>query len=236
MSLRGLEPAPAEAEPEGPWRPHPLLVAGVAIVVLVVGLIVASSKAWIQLPFVGKPTVTEANATLGWSITFPKAWAKKKGSGLKPPIYYVSQGGGVGIKIQAELLSGEMPAGGTTNPELTADLDKIEKASNRPDITFLQGPGHGGVGNGTIHGVPFVHYLITYTDFSTGIPILLEDDDYYFFNGAKEEQVTFETDAKDYAKNAADINKAIQTFTSRHISAGSTPLPTPPGATTTATP
>ena len=236
MSLRGLDPRPSAEPDEGPTGPNRLLIAAVVAVVLIAAVAVASIKGYIQLPFVGKPTITEANSALGWSIQFPKAWAKTSNSKLQPPIYYVAQGGGVGIKIQAQLLTAEMPANGTSDAAVLAELETNEKASNRPDITFIEGPGHGGLATGTIKGVPFVHYLIIYTDYSSGVPISLEDSDFYFFNGAKEEQVTLETDAKDYAKHKADFDRVIHTFTSRKITAGSTPLPTAPATTATATP
>ncbi|GAC1367294.1 MAG: hypothetical protein NVSMB32_12190 [Actinomycetota bacterium] len=227
MSLRGIEPQAAPPGAAEPGRRNPILIAGIVAFVLVAGATLAAITG--HLPFVGKPTVTKANDAFGWVLTFPRTWDKAEPTTkLGPPIRFVSQGGGVGVKVQAQLLTAEMPPGGTTDPALFATLEKLEKnIQNRPDLTFIEGPGHGGLATGTIHNVPFVHYLITYTDFSSGIPILLEDSDYFFFNGAKEEQVTFETDAKDYKKHAGEFTKAVATFQSRHITQGATPPPSP---------
>jgi hypothetical protein len=65
------------------------------------------------------------------------------------------------------------------------------------------------------------------------VPVTLEDVDYYLFNGAKLEEVTFETTATRYAAVLPDINKAIQTFRSQHLAAGPSPSVT---ATATSAP
>ncbi|MGH2719930.1 MAG: hypothetical protein ACRDJU_15325, partial [Actinomycetota bacterium] len=180
--------------------------------------------------FVAAPVETHKDALWQWQLTFPKAWATKSQSSTgSTGIRYQSEGDNVGVRIQAEPLSGAVTAAQTRSSDFTQILTKSEgpSATGRPDATVLSGPHFG-----TINGAPYDQYFIDYHDYSSGEPVLLEDVDYFIFNGANLEIVTFETDQKYFAKNQPAFEKAIKTFHSKYLSEG-TPSPSPSGVTPT---
>ena len=120
-----------------------------------------------------------------------------------------------------------MPPDQVRSDAVVSQLTKLVN-DHGPDVTIREGPTFG-----TIHGVPYVRYVYTFTDTSSGVPVTLEDVDYYLFNGAKLEEVTFETTAARSAAALPDINKAIQTFRSQHLAPGPSSSVT---ATATSTP
>jgi hypothetical protein len=201
-------------------------LAAVVLVLIVIGLVVFGH---VNLPFIGKPTITKGDPAYGWGITFPSAWARHE---AEPPsgsstIRYQSQGSGVGIRIEAEFLKGDMPPEGVRDPGVQRQLhDLIYRRSG--DIGIKEGPIFG-----SVHGIPYAHYLLSFTDFSSGRPIPLEDSSYYLFNGANLEIVTFETTAAKFGEHASEFAKAIETFQSKHISSGGEPSPAAPTGTAT---
>jgi hypothetical protein len=236
LSLRGTEPPPSVPESFGPEQQRrnlvPLIVGAVVVaVVATVGFLAVSGR--LPLPFAGKPTTTQDDPVWHWAITIPKAWdTKARGAvGGATGIRFESEGDNVGVRVQAEPLTGVVTPAETRSSQITSVLTKDEgpDPTGRPDATILSGPTFG-----TINGAPYVHYLVSYTDFSSGVPVKLEDSDYYLFNGANLEIVTFETDAKSFAGKAPDFQKAIDTFHSKYLSEG-VPAPTPTGVTSTAT-
>jgi len=224
LSLRTTDPTGTQPK----RRLRVPLIAALAALLTVAALAVDVGTGVLRLPFLGSPTVTEADQAYGWALTIPTAWTKKQ---VKPTggttIRYQSQGDGVGVRVQAQFLTAEMPPDGIKDNQVTGQL-KALVAKHGPDVTIQEGPTFG-----SVRGVPYVHYLYTFTDFSSGVAILLEDSDYYLFNGAKLEEVTFETTAARYASVLPDINKAIQTFHSQHLTAGPSPSVT---ATATSAP
>ena len=201
-----------------------LLIAGVVSAVLILGVGVAAALGKLQLPFVGKPTVTQGDVLYGWTITFPREWAKQKAPLQVDTIRYESDGGGVGIRVQAQFLKEPVSAARAKSSDMQNELNTLEgpNASGRPDASIIAGPEYG-----TINGAVSVHYLVNYTDFSSGVPVKLQDSDYYIFNGANLEIVTLECDKKDFAKNEPDFQAAIKTFHSRHMVEGVNPSPSP---------
>ena len=224
MSLRTTEPAGTKPR----RRLRVPLIAALAALLTVAALAVAVGTGVLRLPFVGSPTVTQADQAYGWALTIPTAWTKKE---ARPTggttIRYQSQGDGVGVRVQAQFLSAEMPPEGIRDNQVISQL-KALVSKHGPDVTIKEGPTFG-----SVRGVPYVHYLYTFTDFSSGVAILLEDSDYYLFDGAKLEEVTFETTGARYRDHAAEFTRALQTFRSRHVTEGATPSPkvsAPPAA------
>lgn len=241
MSLRAESGPPGGGlnleEPKSPKGRILLAALGVALVALVV-IGVGAATGHIQLPFIGKPTVNYVDPFYHWTITFPKTWAEKKAPVSVDTIRYESDGGGVGIRVQAQFLKGEISPPATRSPAMLAQLKGLEgPTESRPDATILAGPIFG-----SVNGAAYVHYLVTYTDFSSGVPVLLEDSDYFVFNGANLEIVTFETDARNFSRESGPFVTAMNSFHSKYISEGSVPAspsagpPASPGVTATATP
>ncbi|HEU5002673.1 MAG TPA: hypothetical protein VFW71_07840 [Actinomycetota bacterium] len=232
MSLRANEPEPT------PLVPVPmstgrriLLIAGVISAILIVGVGVAAAFGKLQLPFVGKPTVTQEDSLYGWTITFPREWAKQKAPIQVDTIRFESDGDGVGVRVQAQFLKEPVNAARAKTQDMQKELNTLEgpNASGRPDATIISGPDYG-----TINGAVSVHYIVDFTDFSSGVPVKLQDSDYFIFNGANLEIVTLECDKKNFAKHQDDFEAAIKTFHSRHMVEGVTPTPSP-GATPSVT-
>ena len=227
MSLRTTDPTGTQPK----RRLRVPLIAALAALLTVAALAVAVGTGVLRLPFLGSPTVTEADQAYGWALTIPTAWTKKQ---VKPTggttIRYQSQGDGVGVRVQAQFLTAEMPPDGIKDNQVTGQL-KALVAKHGPDVTIQEGPTFG-----SVRGVPYVHYLYTFTDFSSGVAILLEDSDYYLFNGAKLEAVTFETTAARYRNHAAEFTRALQTFRSRHMTEGATPSPSGPAGSASPSP
>lgn len=231
MSLRaneggppwGSEGAPVAEEPKGPNTR--LIVLGAAVAVVAVLLVLTLTGA-ISVPFFGNKSVPLADSAFGWSLTVPRKWVAKSQVGTTNIIRFQSEGNGVGVRVQAQLFPQEVPADQIHGDVVLNQLKKLI-ATNRPDVTINEGPTFG-----TINGVPYVRYVFTFTDFSSGVAIPLKDMDYYFFNGAKLEEVTLEVSAAKYAQTAAEFNKTILTFHSRRITAS----PSAPTGTATSSP
>lgn len=237
MSLRAESGPPSGGVSlEEPRSPKGRILLGAAAVALVAVVVigVGAATGHIQLPFVGKPTVNYVDPLYHWTITFPKAWAEKKAPVSVDTIRYESDGGGVGIRVQGQFLKGEINAAATHSSVMLSQLKGLEgPTESRPDSTIVAGPIFGAA-----NGAPYVHYVVTYTDFSSGVPVLLEDSDYFVFNGANLEIVTFETDAKNYSREAPQFVTALDSFHSKYITEGSLP-PSPaasPGASPAASP
>jgi hypothetical protein len=231
LSLRASEPTPSVPDTFGPQTKRnliPFVAAGV-VLALVVTVAAFAATGRLQLPFVGKPTFSEVDPVFHWSITFPRAWAAKKGP-AKDTVRYVSQGDGVGIRVEAEFLKGEVSAAEARSNDMTTELKQLEGPNqSRPDASIVGGPTFG-----TTNGVPYVQFLVTYTDFSTGVAVPIEDSDNYLFNGANLEIVRFETDAKNFSAQSSAFAKALQSFHSKNLTEG-TPVATPTSVTATAT-
>ncbi|HLI56036.1 MAG TPA: hypothetical protein VKY26_03280 [Actinomycetota bacterium] len=236
MSLRANDPGPSLPDDFGQQKRSltPYIVAAfVVAAVATIAFLAVTGR--VRLPFVGEPVTTQADPIWHWSITFPKAWATKTRT---PPasdvegVRFESEGDNVGVRITAEPLAGVVTAADTRSTEFTQALTaKAEvPGGGRPDLSVLSGPNFG-----TINGVPYDQYLIDYHDFSSGVAVLLEDTDYFMFNGANLEIVTFETDQKYFAKDQPAFVKAVKTFHSKFLSEGVPASPSPTGVTATAT-
>lgn len=237
MSLRANDPGPSIPDDFGQQKrsllPYIIAAAVVAAIATVAFLAVTGR---IQLPFVGRPVETQADSLWHWSITIPKAWATKTRtpSGASTGTRFESEGDNVGVRVQAEPLTGVVTAAQTRSSNFTQVLTKAEgpSATGRPDATILAGPNFG-----TINGVSYDQYLVDFHDYSSGVGVLLEDTDYFMFNGANLEIVTFETDKTLFNQDLPQFLKAVKTFHSKFLSEGvpASPAPTPTGATATAT-
>jgi hypothetical protein len=201
-----------------------ILVVLIAIVVAL-GALVATGT--VHVPFIGSKTVTEGDPAFGWAITIPAKWTSKAQALTSTTVRFQAEGSGVGIRVQAQRFPQELPADQVRSDTVVNQLKNLVN-KHGADVTIREGPTFG-----TIHGVPYVRYVYTFTDSSSGVPVVLQDADYYLFNGAKLEEVTFETTAAHYAGVLPDINKAIQTFRSQHFTAGPSPSVT---ATATSAP
>jgi len=203
-------------EPEPKRRNVKLIVvAAVLAVVVALGALVATGV--VHVPFIGNRTVTEGDPAFGWTITIPTKWTAKAQALTSSTVRFQAEGSGVGIRVQAQRFPQEIPADQVRTDTVVNQL-KVIVNKHGPDVTIREGPTFG-----TIRGVPYVRYVYTFTDSSSGVPVPLQDADYYLFNGAKLEEVTFETTAVRYASVLPDINKAIQTFRSQHFTAGPSP-------------
>ncbi len=231
MSIRATEGGPPwgstglpEPEPK-PRNIKLILLALLVVIALAVGVLVATGA--VHVPFVGSHTKTVGDPVFGWTITIPTKWTSKAETVTGSTVRFQSEGSGVGIRVQAQRFPQEMPP---DQVHSDAVVNQLKTLVNRhgPDVTIREGPTFG-----TIRGVPYVRYVYTFTDTSSGVPVTLEDVDYYLFNGAKLEEVTFETTAARYTSVLPDINKAIQTFRSQHLTAGPSPSVT---ATATSAP
>jgi hypothetical protein len=192
-----------------------IILAAVVAVVVVLGVLVATRT--VHVPFIGSNTVTEGDPVFGWTITIPTSWTAKAQALTSSTVRFQAEGSGVGIRVQAQRFPEEIPADQVRTDTVVNQL-KVLVNKHGPDVTIREGPTFG-----SIHGVPYVRYVYTFTDSSSGVPVVLQDADYYLFNGAKLEEVTFETTAARYASVLPDINKAIQTFRSQHFTAGPSP-------------
>jgi hypothetical protein len=244
LSLRASNPLPSVPDDFGTGQPKRSLIpfiAAAVVILVIAGVIYSAASGRLQLPFVGKPTTTEKDSLYHWSMTFPKAWSTKA---VVSTNITESDGAGVGVRVQGTQLDGEITAAELRQPSMQQQLNKDEgpTAQGRPDATILSGPVYGAV-----NGIPYAHYLVTFTDFSSGVGILLEDSDYFLFNGANLEIVTFECDAKNFSGQSAAFTKAIGTFHSDHLGPAVLPSPVPsaspatspspsPSVTATATP
>jgi hypothetical protein len=199
-----------------------VLLGGLAAIVVAVGVLVATGV--VHVPFIGSNTVTEGDPAFGWTITIPTKWTSKSQALTSTTVRFQAEGSGVGIRVQAQRFPAELPADQVRSDTVVNQLKTLVNRHGT-DVTIREGPTFG-----TIRGVPYVRYVYTFTDSSSGVPVVLQDADYYLFNGAKLEEVTFETTAARYASVLPDINKAIQTFRSQHFTAGPSP-----SATATAT-
>jgi hypothetical protein len=203
-------------EPEPKRRNVKLIVvAAVLAVIVALGALVATRT--VDVPFIGSRTVTEGDPAFGWIITIPTSWTAKAQALTSSTVRFQAEGSGVGIRVQAQRFPEEIPADQVRTDTVVNQL-KVLVNKHGPDVTIREGPTFG-----SIHGVPYVRYVYTFTDSSSGVPVVLQDADYYLFNGAKLEEVTFETTAARYASVLPDINKAIQTFRSQHFTAGPSP-------------
>lgn len=227
MSLRATEPKPPSGgiNFDEPARPRVVLYLAAAVVVVaaIVAVGIGAATGHINVPFVGKPTVNYVDTFYHWTLTFPKAWATKKAPVSVDTIRYESDGAGVGVRVQAQFLKGIINADTTKSPAMLSQLKGLEGPTpSRPDATIVSGPEFG-----TITGAPFVHYVVTYTDFSSGVPVGLEDSDYFVFNGANLEIITFECDAKNFRKESPAFLKAFQSFHSKYLTLGDLPPASP---------
>ena len=222
MSIRATEGGGPPWGATGLPQPEPkprnvrliVLVVLVAIVV-VVGVLVATGT--VRVPFIGSKTVTEGDPAFGWTITIPAKWTSKSQALTSTTVRFQAEGSGVGIRVQAQRFPQELPADQVRSDTVVNQLKNLVNRHGA-DVTIREGPTFG-----TIHGVPYVRYVYTFTDSSSGVPVVLQDADYYLFNGAKLEEVTFETTAARYASVLPEINKAIQTFRSQHFAPGPSP-------------
>ncbi|MEA2535500.1 MAG: hypothetical protein QOJ93_3311 [Actinomycetota bacterium] len=215
-------------EPE-PKRRNVKLIVLAAVLAVIVALGALAVTGVVHVPFIGSNTVTEGDPVFGWTITIPTKWTAKGQALTSSTVRFQAEGSGVGIRVQAQRFPQEIPADQVRTDTVVNQL-KVIVNKHGPDVTIREGPTFG-----TIRGVPYVRYVYTFTDSSSGVPVPLQDADYYLFNGAKLEEVTFETTAARYASVLPDINKAIQTFRSQHFTAGASPSVTatatsgPPG-------
>lgn len=234
MSLRATEGGPpwdATGLPEpSPQGRNNKLIALAVLVVVVATLGILAVTGVIKVPFIGSDTKTVTDPAFGWSLTIPTKWGTKAQMLQGTTIRFQAEGNGVGVRVQAQLFPEEMPADQVKSDTVVSQLKTIVN-KHGPDVTIKEGPTFG-----AIHGVPYVRYVYTFTDNSSGVPVVLQDADYYLFNGAKLEEVTFETTAARYATNLGDITTAIGTFRSPRFVAGQTsvtstatnaPSPTP---------
>jgi hypothetical protein len=203
-------------EPE-PKRRNVKLIVAAAVLAVIVALGALAVTGVVRVPFIGSNTVTEGDPAFGWTITIPTSWTAKAQSLTSSTVRFQAEGSGVGIRVQAQRFPEEIPADQVRTDTVVNQL-KVIVNKHGPDVTIREGPTFG-----TIRGVPYVRYVYTFTDSSSGVPVPLQDADYYLFNGAKLEEVTFETTAARYARVLPDINKAIQTFRSQHFTAGPSP-------------
>ncbi|MCW3042678.1 MAG: hypothetical protein JWL57_836 [Actinobacteria bacterium] len=222
MSIRATEGGGPPWGTTGLPEPEPkrrnvklIILAALVAVVVVLGVLVATGV--VHVPFIGNRTVTEGDPVFGWTITIPTSWTAKAQALTSSTVRFQAEGSGVGIRVQAQRFPQEMPADQVRTDTVVNQL-KVIVNKHGPDVTIREGPTFG-----TIRGVPYVRYVYTFTDSSSGVPVVLQDADYYLFNGAKLEEVTFETTAARYASVLPDINKAIQTFRSQHFTAGPSP-------------
>jgi len=221
LSIRATEGGPpwesaGVPEPEPKRRSIKLILLAVLVVVaLAIGVLAATGA--VHVPFVGSKTKTVGDPAFGWTITIPTKWTSKAQTITGSTVRFQSEGSGVGIRVQAQRFPQEMPADQVRSDAVVNQLKTLVN-KHGPDVTIREGPTFG-----TIRGVPYVRYVYTFTDTSSGVPVTLEDVDYYLFNGAKLEEVTFETTAARYAAVLPDINRAIQTFRSQHLTAGPSP-------------
>lgn len=232
MSLRANEPEPTPLVPAPMSKGRrTLLIVGVVSAIVILGVGVAAALGKLQLPFVGKPTVTESDGVYGWQFTFPREWAKQKAPLQVDTIRYESDGNGVGVRVQGQFLKEPVNLTRVKKTDMVNELNTLEgpNASGRPDATIISGPEYG-----SLNGAVTVHYLVDYTDFSSGVPVKLQDSDYFVFNGANLEIVTLECDKKNFDKLKGDFDTAIQTFKTRNVPQGVTPAPSP-GATPSVT-
>jgi hypothetical protein len=226
LSIRATEGAgppwgtTGELEPE-PKRRTPLLIVAALIVGLIVLLGVLAATGVVPVPWAPK-TVTEGDPVFGWTLTFPKAWNTKPQTPTTTTVRFQSNSGnGIGVRVQAQRFPQEIPADQVRSDTVVNQLKNlVNRRAN--DVTIVDGPTFG-----TIHGVPYTRYVYTYSVSLNGVPRTVEDDDYYFINGAKLEEVTFEALATKWAKTLPQFDKAIATFRSQHLSVG--------GVTSTAT-
>jgi len=221
LSIRASEGGPPWGstglpEPE-PKRRNIKLILLALLVVIALGVGVLAATGAVHVPFVGSATKTVGDPAFGWTITIPTKWTSKAQTITSSTVRFQAEGSGVGIRVQAQRFAQEMPPDQVRSDAVVNQL-KTLVTKHGPDVTIREGPTFG-----TIRGVPYVRYVYTFTDTSSGVPVPLEDADYYLFNGAKLEEVTFETTAARYAGVLPDINKAIQTFRSQHFTAGPSP-------------
>jgi hypothetical protein len=203
-------------DPE-PKRRNVKLIVVAAVLAVIVALGALAVTGVVHVPFIGSNTVTEGDPAFGWTITIPTKWTAKGQALTSSTVRFQAEGSGVGIRVQAQRFPQEIPADQVRTDTVVNQL-KVIVNKHGPDVTIREGPTFG-----TIRGVPYVRYVYTFTDSSSGVPVPLQDADYYLFNGAKLEEVTFETTAARYASALPDINKAIQTFRSQHFTAGPSP-------------
>jgi hypothetical protein len=209
-------------EPE-PKRRNIRLIALAVLVAIVVAVGVLAATGVVHVPFIGTKTVTEGDPAFGWTITIPTKWTSKAQALNNSTVRFQAEGSGVGIRVQAQRFPEEMPPDQVRSDTVVNQLKTLVNRHGT-DVTIKEGPTFG-----TIRGVPYVRYVYTFTDSTSGVPVVLQDADYYLFNGAKLEEVTFETTAARYASVLPDINQAIQTFRSQHFTRGT------PSVTGTAT-
>lgn len=232
MSIRATEGGGPPWGSSGLPEPEPrrrniklILLAILVVIALALGVLAATGT--VHVPFVGSNTKTVGDPAFGWTITIPTKWTSKAQVMNNSTVRFQAEGSGVGIRVQAQRFPQEMPADQVRSDAVVNQLKKLVN-DHGPDVIIREGPTFG-----TIHGVPNVRYVYTFTDNSSGVGVTLQDADYYLFNGAKLEEVTFETTAARYASVLPDINKAIQTFRSQHFTAEPSPSVT---ATATSTP
>lgn len=230
MSIRATEGGPPWATtglpaPE-PRQPPYKLIALAIVVVVVAAVGVLGATGAIHVPFLGNKTVTEGDPLYGWTLTIPTKWdAKHQAFNTNTTtIRFQSEGSGVGVRVQAQRFPQEVPADQVRSDVVVSSLRKLVNAHGA-DVVVKDGPTFG-----TLRAVPYVRYIYTYTDNSSSVPISLEDADYFFFNGAKLEEVTFETTAAHYDKDLSDINTAIGTFHSAHLGPGPSLSPSASGS------
>jgi hypothetical protein len=191
----------------------------VVALAVIAGVLAATGV--VPVPWAPK-TVTEGDPVFGWTLTFPKAWNAKHqtpNSATTTVRFESGNGNGIGVRVQALRFPQEIPADQARSDTV---LNQFKVLVNRraSDVTIVDGPTFG-----SIHGLPYARYVYTYSVSLNGVPRTVEDDDYYFINGAKLEEVTFEALASKWAKTLPEFDKAIATFRSQHLSAGTVPSP-----------
>ena len=169
MSIRATEGGPPWGstglpEPEPKQRNIKLiLLALLVLIALAVGVLVATGV--VHVPFVGSDTKTVGDPVFGWTITIPTKWTSKAQTVTGSTVRFQAEGSGVGIRVQAQRFPQEMPADQVRSDAVVNQL-KILVDKHGPDVTIREGPTFG-----NIHGVPYVRYLYTFTDTSSGVPV-----------------------------------------------------------------
>jgi len=220
LSLRASEGS-GEAPPQPKQRNTKLIVlAAVTAVVVVVAAL--GFFGVIHVPFIGSKTETVGDPVYGWTLSIPVKWAahSQTFNNSTTTIRFQSDGSNVGVRVEAERFSEEMPVDAIQGDTVINQL-KMLVTRHGPDTTILEGPTFG-----SLRGVPYVRYVYTFTDTSGQVPRELKDLQYYVFNGAKLEIVTFETTTKNWSSVLGDMNTALASFHSQHLGVGPSPTGT----------
>ncbi len=151
------------------------------------------------------PAQTVSDPVFGWAISFPKSWQRFDERNTQSLRLTAAGGEGdsfAGLQVFVNALREEI------NPKDLPDIkdERIENLKrNTPGLEITSARVI------KLNRLPAIHVVYTFPELE-GLPLL--HSHYYIFNGAKLEQIIFETSPQDFSKYSKTFDAIAATFRS----------------------